>query len=161
MHIPPLQATAVSLGPGTQAGPDPQPQTAPEQVSLVPAHTMPQPPQLPASVWVFVQAVPQTVSPEGQAQAPFAQLAPVAQTLPHAPQFVGSELKFGQAPPQVGVGGPVGLVDGHMHSQVAEPTARICPDGQEVTQELDAGQKVLPVEHEDAQARSGVPEVVT
>jgi hypothetical protein len=55
-------------------------------------HTLPQEPQLFASLAVLTQALLQNVCPEvEQAQAPFTHARPPLHTVPHAPQFAESE----------------------------------------------------------------------
>lgn len=62
---------------------------------------MPQPPQLRGSLRVSVQLPAHSNSGSGQAQAPFTQLVPAEQTLPHAPQLLFELGRFTHAPPQL------------------------------------------------------------
>jgi hypothetical protein len=65
--------------------------------------TLPQPPQLVESVWVFTQAPPQRVWPAGQPppwQRPLTQLWPAPQLFPQPPQLNGSICAFTHAPSQ-------------------------------------------------------------
>jgi hypothetical protein len=57
-------------------------------------------PQLAASVDVFVQASPHTISLDGHWQVPLEQEPPVAQTFPHDPQLFTADCTPIQAPSQ-------------------------------------------------------------
>src|ERR1700722_8469977 len=74
-------------------------QTGPVQFEEL--HTTSQPPQCLTSLYGFTQPVPgQKICGDGQRQAPFRQLVPGGQTLPHEPQFFGSEARMAHAPEQ-------------------------------------------------------------
>ena len=119
---------------------------APVELRVVPAGQM---------VWVGTQAPPVRVEPVGQVpwagtqaplvkvmpaghgdciaetlQNPFWHTWPVAQTLPHAPQFLASDPRFAQVPPQRFI--PVGHPVGTPWAVIQTPLIRVVPVGQVV-----------------------------
>jgi hypothetical protein len=64
--------------------------------------TLPQLPQLELSLVVSTQAPSQVLLlPQANAQLPFSQTWLAPQAFPHAPQFLGSELRLTQLPEQL------------------------------------------------------------
>lgn len=83
----------------------------------------PQVPQFAASVWVFVQVLPQAVCPVGHAQAPAVQAWPGRHAVPQAPQFAVSVWRFEQAAPHT-----------------------VCPVGQAAAWQMPPRQTSVPVQ---------------
>jgi hypothetical protein len=63
---------------------------------------LPQAPQFEVSLLVSTQAAPQVVLvPQAEVQAPFSHTCSVLQSLPHAPQFFGSDFWLTHVPEQL------------------------------------------------------------
>jgi hypothetical protein len=99
----------------------------------------PQPPQLPLSVWVFVQKAPASLPQRSgvepaQPQAPPPQISPPAQAVPQLPQFAGSEGRFAQNDPPSAAGqAPNPASTSQIEAHWPEPL-QTDPNGQEFPQ---------------------------
>lgn len=96
--------------------------------------TLPQAPQLDASVFRSTQVPAQAVRPPGQAQAPSMHVAPPMQATPQAPQFATSRLGSTHSPAQASRS--VGQIATHAPALQACPFAQATPQAPQFFESL-------------------------